>query len=120
MATVPPQQIKLPGWFLEALEGGEPPAGVLNKRSEPRCDAYLLASLHPNDAPETKPLSVKITNLSSRGIGLITRAQLTENQEFQLAPQGVSEDGTPLESVQVRVVHCTRTVQGYKVGCILT
>ena len=115
MPTSPQQQIKLPSWLLEALES-ETGDLVLNKRSEPRRDSYLLAFLEAGDTPGVERLSVKVTNVSSRGIGFIARSPLEESREFQLTPQGVSEHGTPFEAVRVRVVHCTQTVQGYKVG----
>ena len=67
------------------------------------------------DGRPGEPLSAQVRNVSPRGMGMITRMPLTPGQVIQLSP-GDGSDGTP---VQATVVHCTQTVQGYKVGCTL-
>ena len=46
-------------------------------------------------------------------LGMITRKPLMAGQRIQLSP-GDGSAGSPVVAV---VVHCTQTVQGYKVGC---
>ena len=58
--------------------------------------------------------SVKTFNVSPGGVGLITRIPLRQSADLELVP--VDGRGMP---VRVRVVHCTRALQGYKVGCEL-
>lgn len=119
MTTVPLKQSQLPAWLRMAVEEGECVDRHLNKRSEHRLVWIRLASLkpHPDNGSE-KPMSVKIANVSSRGVGLITREPVEEGRQLALSPDGVTEDLTPFETVNVRVVHCTKTIQGYKVGCV--
>ncbi len=119
MTTVPLKQSQLPAWLRMAIEEGQRLDRHLNKRSEHRLVWVRLASLQPHpDAPSEKPISVKIANVSSRGVGLISREHLEEGRQLVLSPDGVTEDLTPFETVNVRVVHCTKTIQGYKVGCV--
>ena len=119
MTTVPLKQSLLPAWLRTAIEEGERLDRHLNKRSEHRLAWVRLASLQPQpDTGAEKPISVKIANVSSRGVGLISREPLDEGLQLALSPDGVMEDLTPFETINVRVVHCTKTIQGYKVGCV--
>jgi hypothetical protein len=61
---------------------------------------------------------IRITNVSADGVGLISREAFGEGQRIRVTPEGTSEDGTPFETAILRVVHCTQTINGYKVGCL--
>ena len=104
---------RLPGWLREALRDGDLPGDFPNKRTEPRrvCTAPCL--LTSEDDPSVPPIAVRVTNVTPSGVGFISRKVLTANFRFKLVPEGLEDD----EPVCVRIVHCTRTVQGYKVGC---
>ena len=117
MTTFTQQQTKVPIWLLDALQG-EAPKEVLNKRSEPRYEWLSLASLGARPSSATKPVSVKVTNVSSRGVGLVSRTPVDQGGEFQLTPEGVAPDGASFDPVRVSVIHCTQAVQGYKIGCV--
>ena len=106
-------QCNLPDWLSEALEESYPTDDLPNKRSESRrvwSSLYLLTS---EDDTSGTPITVRMTNVASAGIGFVSRKVLTPHSRFKLTPEG-REDAEP---VHVRVVHCTKTVQGYKVGC---
>lgn len=104
-------QNALPSWLIDAL-ASEPEAGTLNKRGDSRHTWIAFARATILGGTEVKQLSVKTFNVGPGGIGLITRVPLRESADLELVP----EDG-PGKPVRVRVVHCTQTLQGYKVGC---
>jgi hypothetical protein len=102
-----------------ALEEGVCTDTNLNKRSEPRLVWVRLASVRSESETELTPAqTVKTANVSSRGIGLVSRKPFDEGDQLVLTPDGVTEEQTPFESINVRVVHCKTTIQGYKVGCV--
>ena len=111
------KHVEIPGWLLEALEG-EPTDDVPNKRAESRRVWYRLASVQIHDGVSEKLSSVKITNVSSEGIGFVSRQCLEVGDRLQLIPDGDSNGSAPIGPVNVRIIHCTQTVQGYKVGCL--
>ncbi len=113
-----PKQTEIPGWLLEALEG-ECTDDLLNKRSEARHVGGMLVSATLRDEEAEKPFSVRIMNASTKGVGFISRQRLEPGAKVKLTTDWVPEDGTPCVPVNVRVVHCTQTIQGYKVGTVL-
>ncbi len=112
----PNQHRTLPSWLLEALDG-DVTDDVLNKRSEPRHIFASPASLRPIDGgADCTPIRVRIFNASESGVAFISREALEQGQTLCLHPrheEGVGDDAR----VNVRVVHCTQTVQGFKIGC---
>ncbi len=117
MSTTPKSRTELPNWVREALDC-EPTDSMPNKRSEPRHVWIRLATVQHADTPEASPISAKIMNASSQGIGFSSRKAFEEGQELTFTPDGVSEESAPYEAVKVRVIHCTSTIQGFKVGCV--
>lgn len=103
----------LPSWLRDSLTT-EPEDGVLNKRGRSRHTWTVLARATLLGDTAAKQFLVKTFNVSPDGVGLITRIPLRESADLELVPA----DGSG-EPVRVRVVHCTRTLQGYKVGCEL-
>lgn len=111
------EHVEIPGWLREALEG-ELTDKAPSKRAEPRRVWWGLASVQRHDGVSEKQFSVKMTNVSPEGIGFISRQPLEVGDRLQLIPDGDSNGSAPLEPVNVRIIHCTQTVQGYKVGCL--
>ena len=103
--------IQLPRWLQEAIAEGEPTDGIPNKRGEKRILSALYCLIEQDAAAEH--LSARVYNVSANGLGMITRRRMSPGQQIQLMP-GDGSDGAP---VTARVVHCTQTIQGYKVGC---
>lgn len=105
-------QPKLPSWLLEAFEG-ELTDPLPNKRSEPRHIWVTLVFGKAANDPDAPSFPVKTYNASRSGVGLITRKPLPQGQILEISPEESLN-----ESVRVRVVHCTQTIQGYRIGCI--
>ena len=105
----------LPDWLYEAIED-DAPDEPLNKRAEPRHLGRTLVSAWLVDDPDQAKFSVKIVNVSAGGIGMVTRMRLEESTPLRLAPDWMPADAPPVEPIDVVVIHCTQTVQGYKVG----
>ena len=103
----------MPSWLRDSLTT-DPEDGVLNKRRRSRHTWTVLARATLLGDSVGKQFSVKTFNVSPGGVGLITRVPLRESAHLELVPA----DGSG-EPVRIRVVHCTRTLQGYKVGCEL-
>lgn len=105
------EQVRLPEWLRDALAHSTPMDGPLIRRSVPRrcwSDFYVLRSA---ESPDTTGTFVRGINVSTGGVGCISRSGLGVGEVFDLSPMEEVR-----EPVRVRVVHCTRTVQGYKVG----
>ena len=113
MDTTYKTRCELPAWIRAALEFGDPTDNLPNKRAESRRAWVLLCLLTPRDKPNSAPITVRVTNVGPSGIGFISREVLTADSRVRLIPQGGRED----EAVYGRIVHCTQTVQGFKVGC---
>ena len=118
MTTPLPEQAHLPAWLAEGLEG-EPTGELLNRRSEPRHVFSGIARVRPEHDPSATPVSVRPFNVSPRGIGFIARQEFEEAQRLIIFPEGTSEPDANQAAVRLRVVHCTQTIQGYKVGCVI-
>lgn len=112
MTTEQSTPIELPQWLTEAILEGDAVEGLLNKRHEDRTISALYCMIE-RDGVTAEALSAQVYNVSPHGMGMITRKPLTSGQRIQLSP-GDDSDGAPVRAV---VVHCTQTVQGYKVGC---
>ncbi len=104
---------QLPSWLRDGLLSEEKDV-LLNKRNETR--HHWAATVHARflNNPALKPLTVKTTTVGDGGLGLLFRQQVGTGTQLELTP--AFEDGEP---VRVKVVHCTHTVQGYKVGCVI-
>jgi len=103
---------QLPEWLQQAIIEGDSVAGVRNKRAEDRMVSALFCQIESDGQPG-EILSARVHNVSESGLGMITRRWLRPGQRIQLTPA----DGSDGEPVTATVVHCTQTIQGYKVGC---
>ncbi|MEK6798516.1 MAG: PilZ domain-containing protein [Planctomycetota bacterium] len=97
-----------PTWLREGLDGDFNDQDA-QRRNETRHVWVRLASIQA---------SVRITNVSENGVGLITRESLPKGQRIRLTPDGRNEADHPYDSATLRVVHCTPTINGFKVGCV--
>ena len=104
---------KLPEWLHEALREREPTDDLPNKRAESRRVWTVFCLAQPEDEPSMDPFTARVFNACAGGVGFIARKEVPVGQRLELRP----EHGPEETSVHVRVIHCTRTVQGYKVGC---
>ena len=102
-----------PAWVQEALREGEATDGVPNKRAEPRLSWHATCTAKPLRTQDLGPFSVRVFNVSSGGLGVIARRRVEPGERLLLTPLGAAAT----EAVRVRVIHCTQTVQGYKIGC---
>lgn len=107
------QRIEFPGWIREALENGEATDNLPNKRRDSRRSWTGLCIAEPVGEERFGRLTVRLFNVGSGGVGFIARQELPVGALLSLVPE--AESGHV--GIHVRVVHCTRTLQGYKVGC---
>ena len=107
------EQSHLPGWLCEALEEAEVPDEPLDRRAELRRVWAFLCHLTPAEGQNGTPCTVRVTDVSSGGVGFISRQELHPGYRFQLVPVGREDE----EALHVRIVHCMQIVQGYNVGC---
>ncbi len=114
MATSTQPRVKLPLWLRVAINQGELVGDPLDRRDEPRLTARQLLHAQREDDPGGKTFPVKLWNVSSKGVGFVSRIQLDEGQRLKLAPED-----EPDEPISVSVVHCTQTIQGYLIGCVI-
>jgi len=105
-------KVHLPAWMSETLVEGDPVGGIRNKRGEDRLVSALYCLIERDGQPG-ESLSAQVYNVSERGLGMIVRKPLRAGQRIQLSPG----DGSEADRITATVVHCTQTVQGYKVGC---
>ncbi|MGB2985978.1 MAG: PilZ domain-containing protein [Phycisphaerae bacterium] len=106
--------VELPAWVREALEDGELTDDLPNKRAESRRAWTLFCHAQPEHESTEAPFTARVFNVCTGGIGFITRKEVAVGKRLTFLPED-SPDEAP---VHARVVHCTRTVQGYKVGCV--
>jgi hypothetical protein len=111
-ANVPANVRPLPTWLMAALASADADGGVLNKRRDARRPWSGLINAQNAADPSKRSFTVNVFNLSSLGLGIITRNQQCVGDRLVLTPVG-----EPGQNITVRVVHCTRTIQGFKVGC---
>lgn len=105
----------LPAWLQEALQG-DPTDTLPNKRAETRKVFCFLARVDRADPPAGEPVVVRLFNVGRGGVGFTARQPFTAGTRLRLAPD---ESSDAHQAVFARVVHCTQTIQGYKVGCRL-
>ena len=106
MATSTQPRVKLPLWLLVAINQGELVGDLSDRRDEPRIVARQLLHAQREDDPDGKTFPVKLWNVSSKGVGFVSRIQLDEKQRLKLAPEDEPDD-----PISVSVVHCTQTAQ---------
>ena len=113
MATNHHDRINLPPWLDDVLaESVEPTEAPPSRRDEPRRSWAGSCFMQPDGEPDALHSLGRGLNICRAGLGCISRQELEIGQQLAITP--VAGGGEP---VRVRVVHCTRTVQGYKVGC---
>ena len=103
---------QLPAWLRDGL-GGEETDSLPNKRTEPRYHWAVPVQARLLSDPSRKPLRAETYNVGDGGLGLIFRDRVSPGAELEITP--TYGDAEP---VRVRVIHCTRTIQSYKVGCV--
>jgi hypothetical protein len=108
----------MPEWLKEALQG-EVTDNVPNKRGEPRRVLSCLAAVIAANQPEARPTTVRIYNIGSGGVGFTARSAFSPGVTLRLVPEGTPKEQVAKMSVVVRVIHCTQTIQGFKVGCAI-
>jgi hypothetical protein len=108
-----PQMMKAkPSWYVEAL-GAVDEQGVLIKRSEARAPYPEHFDVMVGDNPA--PLSVPATgvNISESGMCLVLRTRVNLFTIVRVRPSFGDDDQ---DWVSGRVIHCTQTVGGHKIG----
>lgn len=103
---------QLPSWVHEAIRIGELTDSLPNRRYAPRKQWHNTCVIQPISPLDAQPLLVRGLNISRTGVGFIAKESVIAGTRLRLVP---IEAGKP--PVVVRVVHCTRTIQGFKVGC---
>ena len=105
-------KMDLPTWLNE-VQIGEATDVVLGKRYESRRNWQGSCFAQSDDEADGARFLVCGVNRCSGGFGGICRQDLSIGQQLVITP--VAGVGKP---VRVRVMHCRRTVQGYRVGCV--
>ena len=114
MSTEEKLLAQLPDWLIEAIEAGEPLDGVAARRSASRLHAWSFpCRLVPVGGDPSASFTSNLQNISLQGLGFISRQNLTPGDELDITPT----DQPDAPSVRARIKHCTRTLQGFKVGC---
>lgn len=114
MSTDEKLQVQLPDWLIEAIEAGDPLEGVPARRGEARLHAWSFpCRIVPIGGDQSASFTSNLQNVSSQGLGFISRQTLTPGDELDITPA----DQPEAPSVRARIKHCTRTLQGFKVGC---
>ena len=109
---------RFPTWLRNALH--EPtPDRESTKRQEPRQPATGLANVTSRNNPDGERIPVRLYNVGVNGIGFTARSKFDLGDELTLTPEGTPKIVEQESSVHLRVIHCTQTVQGFKVGCVL-
>ena len=107
-------QTQLPDWFIDAMEAGDPVEGVAARRGESRLHAWSFpCRIIPVKGGPSASFTSNLQNVSMQGLGFISRQNLTPGDELDITPA----DQPEAPSVRARIKHCTRTLQGFKVGC---
>ena len=105
---------QLPSWLQQWVDEGPPTDSFANKRSESRRECAVYCVAHCMDDETVTPFHARMFNVDSQGVALLTRQALIVGLRLLLRPEG--DEQAP--AVTARIVHCTQTVQGYKVGCL--
>lgn len=104
---------KLPAWLSKVIESGAPTDTLPIRRRETRRTWAGSCFVRPYGGAPGDRILVRGLNAGPEGLGCISRQRLDEGRQFEIAP--LEGNGEP---VLVRVVHCTQTVQGYKIGLV--
>lgn len=114
MSTEEKLRVQLPDWLIEAIEAGDPLEGVPARRGESRLHAWSFpCRIVPVGSDPSASFTSNLQNVSQHGMGFISRHSLPPGDELDVTP--TDQPGAP--NVRVRIIHCTRTLQGFKVGC---
>ena len=113
MSTIRGKHVDLPAWLLRTYEMSRPPGCPREKRSGPRRSFDGFFRVHPAPPQDKSHYMWRGFNSSCTGLGFISKHKLDVSQPLVVRPG--FEVGEP---VRVRVVHCTETTYGYKVGCV--
>ena len=101
-----------PAWFQLAAAGARPRDDLRN-RSEARAPNYERFDLFVGDIPGWAPLPATGIDVSERGMCFAVTTRIEPGANVCVRPvQALPEQ----EGVAGRVVYCTQTVGGYKVG----
>lgn len=115
LITSTAKNTELPSWIREALVMGEPAdtapiEPLFDHRAEPR----VLWTLSCHARRGQAIAGVRIRNVCSRGIGLLSSGELCAGHRVRLTPVYLPDE-VPLE---VRVVYCSTAIRGYQIGCV--
>ncbi len=105
---------KVPNWLSEIIESGDPAESGSSRRGGSRPTWTGPCFVELDEEADSGRFLARGLNACPTGVGFITRNELKFDQPLKLYPR----EGAG-EPVHLRVVHCTRTVQGYKVGCAI-
>ncbi len=105
-----------PVWLRDLLD--EEWEAEQGKRHERRHFAGGLLRVTSHNGNETQQ-TVRLYNVAFDGIGLTTRQPFSPGDELTIVPDDLPDIAVPESTVRLRVVHCTQTVQGFKVGCVI-
>lgn len=109
-------QRSIPTWLQAILdeEGSEDRTG---KRHEARIHASGLAKVTHIGERSITPIPVRLYNAGAHSVGFTARYEFNPGDELTLLPHDAPEIVAPELAVRLQIVHCTQTVQGYKIGC---
>jgi len=100
--------------LLSAIEDADAADPVLGRRSSPRWAFRAPAMIQYRDEHRTqKTVPAHLRDLSPEGVGLLCRQSVPPRTLTDLWVDA----GAVRYHARARVVHCTRTVGGFKVGC---
>ena len=101
-----------PAWYVEALEAVDE-RGVLVKRSEARTPYPEHFDVMVGDNPALLSVPATGVNISGSGMCLVLRTRVPLFTIVRVRPSFGDDDQ---DWVSGRVIHCTQTVGGHKVG----
>jgi hypothetical protein len=106
------QKQSRPQWFLDALaEATE--QDVLVKRREQRQPFMDNLEVEFLTGPRRAKLNSRGQNVSETGLCIVSRSRIDLYVEVRLRPDCAD---APQEWLNGRIIHCTQTVGGYKIG----
>ncbi len=116
MNILPDAQRDIPAW-LQAILDEEGPENGTGKRREARVHASGLAKVTHIGESSITPVPVRLYNAGAHSVGFTARHEFNPGDELTLLPHDAPEIVAPELAVRLQIVHCTQTVQGYKIGC---
>lgn len=114
MALESLDEMELPSWLREMVEACESDDDRTSRREASRQAWMGPCFVQLEGEVESDRFLARGLNVGPAGVGFISRRELRFDQPVLLYPR--EGEGEP---VHLRVIHCTRTVQGYKVGCTI-